>query len=50
MAVVNDAAATNDPKESILKFGRRKGSPRNAKCNLSSAFIFLVFSHQTKGD
>ena len=34
---MNDAAAINDPKESILKFANKKGSPRNPKCSLSCA-------------
>jgi len=39
MTAVNSAAAINDPKESILKFANKKGSPKSPKCSLSSAFM-----------
>jgi len=43
MAAMNDAAATKDPKESILRFGNKKASPRNSKCSLSPAFMLRLF-------
>ena len=39
MTAMNSAAAVNDPKESILKFANKKGSPKSPKCSLFSAFI-----------
>ena len=39
MTAVISAAATNDPKESILKFANKKGSPKNPKCSLSSGLM-----------
>ena len=40
VTAANSAAAINDPKESILKFANKKGSPKNPKCSLSSAFMY----------
>lgn len=39
MVAINNEAATYDPKESILRFANKKGSPKNPKCSLSSAFM-----------
>jgi hypothetical protein len=38
-AAMNNAAARNDPKESILRFGTKNGSPKNRKWNHSAASI-----------
>jgi hypothetical protein len=43
IAAMNNPAATNDPKVSILKFANKKGSPSNPKCSLSSAFMPGLF-------
>ena len=39
MHEMNAAAAVNDPEESMVKVGNKKGSPKNPKWSLSSGFI-----------
>lgn len=42
MDAANIAAAVNDPKESIRRFGNKKGSPKNSKWSLSSGFMDMM--------
>jgi hypothetical protein len=39
IAAMNNAATINDPKESILRFGTKKGSSKNRKCSHAAASI-----------